>query len=517
MTDEAKNIIRILTTGDDTPLEKPTQACGLCDFTLQGIYRTPRDLFDCMEGVFVQKSWQYISTANVEDGIVWQHNTDYCGISAYGHTSLVGEMEWARRQPVGEIDPEKIVALNETGLPQQFTIGDLQYDILRLQAHDAIFSGIIPKEYGYEPIALLPTLKPGNAITFKPFSHLHVTYLHLKTGRDGPIVTQSFLPDEPPAPTYIPRSIEEFNHPPFEDYLRTPVDSPAPSPTFMPTTPNEFLGNPCGGWGTRLITPPRTPEYDPISIDPDEGFRSFTTIANGKKFMISTSAGSQSLRQATQLLITVTPRSQSGLFVEYTPLAWKVLDFASSGQYELNGIPSLFLSLSTCLSSNHDRSPAFAVNEHNKDSDQFTPVTPGEARVLQKGSRGMQWMPMDFPGQQQHELIAQNESGIPQTLILGSVHTMDPQWPDETDVFEGFVVFHVRSREVIVTEPAVMLQVYNVTGYTPGQPLRKADSSAFLFKGADQQAKPIDLTTLQDGTSFLLSSGSSGELSLEYA
>lgn len=68
-------------------------------------------------------------------------------------------MEWARRQPVGEIDPEKIVALNETGLPQQFTIGDLQYDILRLQAHDAIFSGIIPKEYGYEPIALLPTLK----------------------------------------------------------------------------------------------------------------------------------------------------------------------------------------------------------------------------------------------------------------------------------------------------------------------------------------------------------------------
>ncbi|KAJ3479805.1 hypothetical protein NLI96_g8799 [Meripilus lineatus] len=314
------------------------------------------------------KHLQYISTANVENGIVRQHNTDYCGISAKGYTSLTKEMRWERHRPVGEVDPEKIVALNQTEDPQQFTIDDLS--------------------------------------TFKDWYY------------DGPIVTRSFPPDEPFLPTYIP-SIEEFNlHlPVFESHLRL-------------RTP-----------GTRLNTPPRTPEFNSrLTIDPDEGFQHFKKIKKGKIFMISTSVGSQGLGQATQLLITVTPRGQSELFVQYTPLAWQVFDFA---------------------------------------------------------------------------LGALNESGMPQTFTLGSVHTVNRHWPDETDIFEGFVAFPVRSREGIVTEPAVMLQVYNVTGYTPGQPLRKADSSAFLFKGADQQAKPIDLTTLQDETSFLLSSGSNGELSLE--
>ncbi|KAJ3479806.1 hypothetical protein NLI96_g8796 [Meripilus lineatus] len=228
------------------------------------------------------------------------------------------------------------------------------------------------------------------------------------------------------------------------------------------------------------VQPPSRP--DPPEKDPP---RFETTMDTSKTFTIYTSTTDprKTLNHQAQILLTVTPRDQSNLFITQTPLAWKVFDFPPQSDMQVQiKWHSEFVSLCSI------------------------PVSPGQSGVLAMQGGGAVWE--NIQGQQRTKLTARNETAVPQTFTLGSV--------DEEDNFEGFVRFTpTPSGGAIIADPAVMLQIYTVTNYKQGQTLSQVDSAAFLLKKYNQQAGPIDLTTLPAGKSLLLSSGPTGRLTLE--
>ncbi|KAI0075915.1 hypothetical protein K474DRAFT_1663678 [Panus rudis PR-1116 ss-1] len=216
-----------------------------------------------------------------------------------------------------------------------------------------------------------------------------------------------------------------------------------------------------------------------------------TMTSGGKSFTIytSTAEARKVLKHNTQIVLTVTPKgSQKDLFISQTPIAWKVLDFSPRNDLQYN------------ITWHAD--PAFAVIGRFESN---THVSPGNSGVLKIQGGGAIWGSAQG---KRGQVMARNETPIPQTFTLGSV--------DEDDNFESFVRFPpTPSGGAVSVEPASYLQAYTVTGYKEGQLLSQTDSNSFIFRKYDGSPLPIDLTTLQDGHAFLLSSEPSGRLVLE--
>jgi len=226
-----------------------------------------------------------------------------------------------------------------------------------------------------------------------------------------------------------------------------------------------------------LPTPPNQ-HYDLEMAQNDKRFTIYTTTADSRKV----------LKHATQIVLTVTPRKQGDLFVNQTPLVWKVLDFAPRSDLE--------------YTIDWHADPAFAVTGAGEQS---TQVALGMSGILKNLGGGVAW---SVSQGKRGSVMARNETPVPRTFTLGSV--------DEDDQFEGFVRFTPTSAGGAVNpEPAVMLQAYTVTGYQVGRPLSQVDSSSFIFRKYDGTPLPLDLTTLVNNTSLLLSSEPSGRLTLE--
>ncbi|CAL1696919.1 unnamed protein product [Somion occarium] len=202
----------------------------------------------------------------------------------------------------------------------------------------------------------------------------------------------------------------------------------------------------------------------------------------------STSQPRKVLRNPTQIVLTVTPRSQKDLFVSQTPVAWKVLEFSPRSD--------------TPRTITWNADPAFSVIGGGGQS---IAVPVGNSSVLRSQGGGVWW---DSTQGRRGQIMARNETPIPQSFSLGSV--------DEDDEFSAFVRFPpTPPGGAISIDPAIMLQAYTVTGYKEGQSLSQVDSNSFIFRKYDGSPLPVDLSTLQNGTSFLLSSEPSGRLVLE--
>ncbi|TCD71434.1 hypothetical protein EIP91_010140 [Steccherinum ochraceum] len=169
------------------------------------------------------------------------------------------------------------------------------------------------------------------------------------------------------------------------------------------------------------------------------------------------------------LVLTVTPRDQTELFINHTPLAWKVFDFPAHTD------------IGYTVAWNSDS--IFSLTGRNIYS---TPVPNGTSAVLKaSGGGGVHWT--TTPGRP-NRIIARHETATPQTFILGS--------SNKDGDFEGFVQFTPTTTDAgVVTEPATMLQVYVVTGYKPGDLLRRQDSESYVLRSDDGAPQPLDLTT----------------------
>lgn len=224
---------------------------------------------------------------------------------------------------------------------------------------------------------------------------------------------------------------------------------------------------------------PEKSEEKALIMDYDKSFTVYTSTTDPRKI----------LKHHAQLLLTVTPRDQSNLFITQTPIAWKVLDFPPQSDIQLNF--------------KWHAEQGFAVSGRFENS---IPVPSGQSGVLTVMGGGPVWNVIQG---RRGKIMARNETGIPQTFTLGSI--------DENDDFEAFVRFIATpTGGAITADPAVMLQIYTVTNYQPGRPLSQVDSNAFLLKKYDQTAGPVDITNMQNGTSFLVHSGATGRLAIDH-
>ncbi|KAH8101484.1 hypothetical protein BXZ70DRAFT_933406 [Cristinia sonorae] len=136
---------------------------------------------------------------------------------------------------------------------------------------------------------------------------------------------------------------------------------------------------------------------------------------NFKTFTIYTSTANprKSLKHPTQIVLTVTPRKQSELFVSQTPLVWKVLEFTAQSDTQHTVV--------------WHEDPAFAVTGRGEQS---THVSVGNSGVLVNVGPSVVW---NTAQGRRGIVMARNETRMPQTFSLGAV--------DEDDVYEGFVRF----------------------------------------------------------------------------